>query len=175
MIKLPIRHPQTQELFAYWSSLKPGNGKAPFWSDFSPAKVVKLLPNILVMEVKETTLPIRLFGTGLVETLGRDATGQNYYDFVPIEMHAEQREHMSKVVSTPACAVSYSKLIVEREGREIGLLSESIHMPMSGGDGQITRIVSMNSIIGEGGQSYVVDIEGRTKEDLILERFLLPA
>lgn len=175
MIKLPIRHPHTKELFAYWSSLKPGDGRAPFWSDFSPAKVVKLLPNILVLEVTTTTLPIRLFGTGLVETLGRDATGHDYYELVPVEMQTEQREHMNKVISIPACAISYAKFIIERAGREIGLLSESIHMPMCASDGQVSRIVSMNSVIGGDSENYVVDIGGHTKEDLILERFFLPA
>lgn len=175
MIKLPIRHPHTKELFAYWSSLKPGDGKAPLWSDFSPAKVIKLLPKMLILEVKDADLPIRLFGTGLVETLGRDMTGRDYYELVPKEMHTAQREHMNNVVSTPACAVSYSKLIVERGGREIGLLSESIHMPMCADDGQVSRIVSMNSVVGGEGENFVVDIDGHTKEDLILERFLLPA
>ncbi|MBV1934041.1 MAG: PAS domain-containing protein [Parvibaculaceae bacterium] len=175
MIKLPIRHPDTKELFAYWSSLKPGNGQVPLWSDFSPAKVVKLLPKILVMDVQEPNLPIRLFGTGLVETLGRDMTGRDYYDLVPAEMQLAQREHMGKVISTPACAVSYSKFVVERGGREIGLLSESIHMPMCAADGHISRIVSMNSVVGGEGENFVADLGERTKEDLILERFLLPA
>lgn len=175
MIKLPIRHPHTKELFAYWSSLKPGDGKAPFWSDFSPAKIVKLLPKILILEVKDADLPIRLFGTGLVEAWGRDMTGQDYYDLVPAKMKTAQQEHMNQVVSTPACAVSYSKFVVKRGGREVGLLSESIHMPMCAEDGQISRIVSMNSVVGGEGENYVVDLGGRTKEDLILERFLLPA
>lgn len=79
MVAMRIDHPRLRELYAYWDD-KRGERVAPRRGDIDPVDLPKLLGNILICEVQHSPRDFifRLFGTALVDALGRDLTGVRF-------------------------------------------------------------------------------------------------
>ena len=164
-------NPKTKELYAYWRSLQTQPGAAPPWSAFNPARISKNLPHILVIEIGgEDNFKIRLFGTALVEALGRDLTGTNYFDLIPSAIKEKQHRHIDKIITTPACGVSYTKTLIETEEGQVGLLSESIHLPMADETGAINRLCTQSVSVEEKVVEYSFAPDEVTFDNVVLKR-----
>jgi hypothetical protein len=79
-----IDHPRLGELYSYWDR-KRGGAPAPARADIDPVEVPRLLGNILICEVQDAPRDFifRLFGTALVEAVGRDLTGERFSTLFP--------------------------------------------------------------------------------------------
>jgi hypothetical protein len=62
------------DLYAYWLA-KRGSRRMPARNDLSPGEIVLLLPHLIISEREGDEFRVRLFGTGVVQDLGFDATG----------------------------------------------------------------------------------------------------
>jgi hypothetical protein len=81
-----------KDLHAIWLE-KCHGGRLPGRADFDPTQLPpKLLPWMTIFDVEGERLHIRLVGTGIVEALGKDTTGQ-YLDELPNTdvLHARAR------------------------------------------------------------------------------------
>lgn len=78
-----ITSDRLRELYAYWEARCSGR-PAPRRSDIDPVDVPQLLPLMAICEVLQAprSYVVRLFGTGLVEMLGRDLTGKAIHDIL---------------------------------------------------------------------------------------------
>lgn len=74
-----IDQPRLRELYAYWND-KRGERVAPRRADIDPLDLPRLLGNILICEVHDPPrdFTFRLFGTALVDAVGRDLTGARF-------------------------------------------------------------------------------------------------
>lgn len=73
-----------KEVFSYWASLK--NGRAlPLRADFKPAKIVRRLPTVSLVDVSFdcSRFRFRLAGTGLRDIFGEEVTGR-YLDQIAL-------------------------------------------------------------------------------------------
>jgi PAS domain-containing protein len=71
-------HRRTLRLYHYWLSIRPPEGGTPRRRAFDPVAVPDLLPGIWLLDVQREPfrLRYRLAGTGIVEAIGREVTGQ---------------------------------------------------------------------------------------------------
>jgi len=71
-------HPRIARLYRYWLSIHPPAGGVPGRQHFDPVDVPELLPGIWLLDVQHRPfrLRYRLVGTGIVEAVGREVTGQ---------------------------------------------------------------------------------------------------
>ncbi|MBL8671836.1 MAG: PAS domain-containing protein [Alphaproteobacteria bacterium] len=71
-------HPKVQAAFDYWTEIQPGSGLAGR-QHIDPARIVPLLPNVYLLDVlrgARLDYRYRIFGTELVNRVGRDLTGR---------------------------------------------------------------------------------------------------
>jgi hypothetical protein len=75
-------HRATAELYAYWDA-KRGTRDVADRADINPAEIVRLLPNLLVLDVLEGGIDfrVRVFGTALVELMHEERTGKLVSEF----------------------------------------------------------------------------------------------
>jgi hypothetical protein len=71
-------HPRVLRLYRYWLSICPPGGDPPRRRAFDPVAVPDLLPGIWLLDVQRAPfrLRYRLAGTGIVEAIGHEVTGQ---------------------------------------------------------------------------------------------------
>lgn len=72
-----------REVFEYWTSLRDGD-RLPARTDFKPARIVRRLPMVSLVDVAfdASRFRFRLAGTGLRDMFGEELTGR-YLDQVP--------------------------------------------------------------------------------------------
>ncbi len=66
-----------RQLFQYWDE-KRGDRRAPSRDDIDPAEMLKVLPNVCLIDIEADPrrYRVRLMGTELVKWYGRDITGR---------------------------------------------------------------------------------------------------
>jgi hypothetical protein len=65
------------EFLTHWNSI-PRDGLVPHLSDYLDRLNVKIQPWTIIADMTADKMPIRLFGTGIAEVMGRDFTGVDY-------------------------------------------------------------------------------------------------
>lgn len=77
---LRCRDERLLNLRDYWDGKRSGR-PMPSRQDIKPTEIVRLLPNVLLVDIEKEPfrLRYRLIGTKINETMGRDSTGK-YYD-----------------------------------------------------------------------------------------------
>jgi hypothetical protein len=77
MLETTDWHPRAVQLYRYWLSICPSSG-LPGRRHFDPVAVPDLLPGIWLLDVQRHPfrLRYRLAGTGIVEAIGHEVTGQ---------------------------------------------------------------------------------------------------
>ena len=90
------------ELYAYWLA-KRGPRRMPARDDISPADIKPLLPHLIITERDGDQFRYKLFGRGVVEDLGYDATGYFVGEFLNNpNYYSEWRAVMEKLVALQA-------------------------------------------------------------------------
>jgi PAS domain-containing protein len=69
------------DLYRYWDA-KRGSRKAPTRRDLDPLEIVKLLPNVALVEPEQNGYRWRLMGTAIAGDFGRDLTGKMFGEYV---------------------------------------------------------------------------------------------
>jgi len=79
-------------LYQYWLKMK-GDRPMPSRADLNPVDIVKLLPNLALIDVEQETgrYKYRLIGTETVQAMGFDPTGQYLDKFPLIEKLLKQK------------------------------------------------------------------------------------
>lgn len=101
-----------REVFDYWSSLKNGRD-LPLRTDFKPAKIVRRLPTISLVDVAFdfSRFRFRLVGTGLREIFGEEVTGR-YLDQIPYGVqHDHWHDIYRRVARSGQPAQGYTPLL----------------------------------------------------------------
>ncbi len=74
------------DLYRYWEAKRGSGRKAPTRRDLDPLEIVKLLPNVaLVQPEQDGRYRWRLMGTAIVTDFGRDLTGKLFGEYVASE------------------------------------------------------------------------------------------
>jgi hypothetical protein len=155
---LRIEDPALVRIHGYWGSLRVGHELPPV-DRFDPLDLVPHLGDLFIVRVdprpagSEPVLRYTLIGTRLVETLGRDATGQVVQDTFPAGHPVA--EVYRRLLQRRVAVRTHGRLDwVNKDYRSF----ESILLPLVGPDGGIVKVVGaavygryQGSIVGDGG------------------------
>jgi hypothetical protein len=132
-------HPSLRELHAYWLSKK-GSLVAPPRSAIDPAEIVKLLPNICLIDVigNPPLFRFRLFGTNLVAAYGRDLTGDFLNEIDMGALGPQIANEVTRVVQERRPQAVRITVTKQEDGRH--LQYERIALPLSN-DGQTVNMI----------------------------------
>ena len=70
------------DLYRYWEAKRGSGRKAPARRDLDPLEIVKLLPNVALVEPEQDGYRWRLMGTAIASDFGRDLTGRIFGEYV---------------------------------------------------------------------------------------------
>jgi len=98
------RSAESRAFEAYWRSLRSWNELVPSRAKFHPAKALRFLRDIVLLEAAceaSRQFRIRVAGEGYTELVGHNVSGQNHLDFVPEWLHADAIESGRLMINTP--------------------------------------------------------------------------
>jgi hypothetical protein len=125
---IAFRHPSTANFFQYWDKL-PKKNLVPDRSDFDPLKIVKLMPQIVMVEYHESNAPsFRLVGTEIVDRLGFDPSRKSYLSFMDQKLTAVFWSVSQAILSTP-CGGYFRVKVKSAHGYTFDL--DFLDLPMS--------------------------------------------
>ena len=125
---MALEHTAAQRFLNHWKSLIV-KGLMPSLHDFLGVANPELQPNIIILDVLSAEqVPIRLMGTGLVQTLGRELTKTNSIDIY--DSHLKKRVGASCMAMVKQPCGQLTQRMVNTAG---GLLvpAFSIALPLS--------------------------------------------
>lgn len=127
---------------AWWEDTRQRSGElTPKRSDLRPGDLMRELPNLFILEIrKPDEVFIRLWGTGVVEMLGRDLTGSNLMDYYTAEAGRFYGCFLEAMASTP-CG-GYTDRRVEVEDK-YAFDVPSLQLPLRDNDGKVKMVVGM--------------------------------
>lgn len=135
--------PQTEEavkLLDYWRAL-PRDGLVPGKSDLNPARILPLLPHIVMLELESREMfRLTLVGTEHGIRCGEEMTGGNYLDRVNPATKSHTVERMWQTIAHPVGSL-YTYDEVARSGRRARI--ESLHLPLADEAGRPRYIVAL--------------------------------
>jgi hypothetical protein len=101
-----MKHPSSQEFFAYWNN-KRGEARAPDRSDVEPEAVRELLGDIFVLSCEASThYPFRVAGTRLCALLGHDLKDRSFSGLFDPEGRREIEDIITAVTEEMLPAVA---------------------------------------------------------------------
>ncbi len=130
----------------YWLSLPKTDG-IPSRTDFHPEQIPDLLPYMVIHElIAPDLITLRLAGTAMAETYGKDITGMNYLSFVEKDRRAKASEAIFLVCRHPA-----GMLVQLLSTTESGMLinRESIAFPIRDDTGSARFVYFCSSPVSE--------------------------
>ncbi|MBL8642286.1 MAG: PAS domain-containing protein [Rhodospirillaceae bacterium] len=101
--------------FAHWRSI-PRAGLIPALSDYLDRPKPDIQPFSMIVDLGPHGMPVRLFGTGLTELLGLDATGFDYTQAVRPSRRAQVLERDAMCATHP-CGLRVTLEAVSGNGR----------------------------------------------------------
>ncbi len=138
---------QTQSLFNYWCTLG-GQDLVPSRSDFRPAAVLPLLPNLMILEFRtDGSLVYRLVGTACVEKLGIDMTGSNLFDYVAPHQRHKAEMLTNKLRALPCGLIVHEKM---RSKHKTPFVVELIYLPLRDRDGAVSQLIASATVLERG-------------------------
>lgn len=93
-----MRSPLVRDAYAYWVGKKNGD-RLPARADIDPVDIPRILPHISLVEREAETgrYRYRLFGSALVDILGREPTGKYLDEIYPDFEQSESRRYRDQV------------------------------------------------------------------------------
>jgi hypothetical protein len=114
MVSLPFRTAGSRILAGAWLDFA-GDRIAPARRDIDPARLVKVLPNIVILQYAEPeTIRFRLAGTDFFTTFDREMTGQSYLELIPPDQREATRQRLFTIVRHPCGLLA----VLGKEGSE---------------------------------------------------------
>lgn len=139
--------PRTTRLYHYWLSIHPAGGGLPGRQHFDPVAVPDLLPGLWLLDVQHQPfrLRYRLVGTGIVEAIGREVTGQWLDEAHPhIDGNREFIERYEQAVTTrtPSWRKGKPRLWAHKDYRTI----ENLLLPFAR-DGSVVDMLAAFTVL----------------------------
>lgn len=133
-------------LLEYWQARK-GDRALPGRPDLDPVDIGPLLPHIILIDVERAPerFRVRLVGTHVVDTLGRDNTGRYYDEVYRPEAYATFVEGIRRVIAGRAPLSGYGQVYFAA-GREY-LTYESLTLPLAA-DGRTVDMLLVGLHVG---------------------------
>jgi len=113
----------------YWRSIR-GDALVPLKSDFNPADIKQLLPNIMIFDIisePSPSLMIRLAGSSLREHWHVEPTGKDYLDYLP---EGEQMDVFNGFTTMCAKPCGRWRRLETHFESHLSILSESTLFPL---------------------------------------------
>ncbi len=141
-----LRYSEASESVArYWHELPRRNSKiVPYRSDFRLHEIAPYLDETFMSKFsKPDELIILASGSKLVKILGADITGQNIFDLVPAENHAQQIEYYRLLKALP-CAGALTRWGASLKERPF--VYRTMQLPLLGDSGEVEFFVGTGVI-----------------------------
>ncbi|MCB2106100.1 MAG: PAS domain-containing protein [Rhodobacteraceae bacterium] len=139
----------------YWAGL-PRQGLIPSISDYLDRVPAKLQPAVAIIDAySPTEFKVRLFGTALVELLGKELTGG-----APLDMYAEAFKAKACEVAWESANRPCGYLCIRRYRNHAGVVVDApgISLPVDGGRTHRQTMLNFTSLYGA--QSRKTDADG---------------
>ena len=134
-----VFHNNTEQLMAYWRSLRRG-GALPVRRDFDPTQVFELLPQLFMLDIGAARLPFRLAGEFLIDLHGKPLKG---VDFQGLFVTASRRivaQATLAALGDPEPVVLDAEAFTE-DGRSMTL--EIMLAPLTDAEGRPERLLGL--------------------------------
>ncbi len=134
--------PRFRDLKAYWDA-KRGTRAMPRRADIDPLELRKHLGSLVLIEVLPgmTDFRMRLIGSTIVETLGRDSTGKLLSELKPADVNWWRFcDDLYRTVATRA-VVARARGNLRMVGRDFRSF-DSVLLPLDAGDGTVGMILA---------------------------------
>ncbi len=133
---LPIQDGKLRQLYRYWLEMR-GEGMMPPRAAFEPATVKQLLPDLLLLDIDQSTgrLLVRVLGTHVATIYGEDYTGR-YLDEIYFGSNTEM-----VMADYETCAREGRPVLAERDFRSVRNVAyrmERLILPFSD-DGKVAN------------------------------------
>jgi hypothetical protein len=130
-----MKHPSTQEFFAYWDEQR-GENRAPDRGDLKPEAVRDLLGDVFVLACDEADrYPFRVAGTRLCALLGRDLKDRSFPDLFDTGGRREIKDIITAVTEDLLAAIAGITATSDQGTAHLELLllpfNHRAHMPLS--------------------------------------------
>ncbi|MFC3051328.1 PAS domain-containing protein [Kordiimonas pumila] len=138
----------TQELVACWQDLPRYDGLVcPKRSDFSSIRIGAFLAEVFISEwIGDENLSIIQAGTKLDRVLGKDITGQNIFDVLPLELLAEELKYYHTLRDTP-CAGMITRSALNLKGKPV--IYRTMQLPLADSHGNVRYFVGTGVALSE--------------------------
>ncbi len=141
-------HPIIKKVYAYWQK-QAGDREMPFFGDIDPIDIPALMPHVTIGEIidrKNMSIRVRLFGTALSQVTGDDRTG----------MTLEQNGHEAEPPDRQEMIIRWRFLALKCIEEERPLFTTRVHsnpsrefltthtavLPLSDSSGKVERIMA---------------------------------
>ncbi|MEQ8736533.1 MAG: PAS domain-containing protein [Rhodospirillaceae bacterium] len=150
----------------HWESLRDG-GLLPSIQAFLENPAPEFQPNVMLTDIVGTSrMPIRLFGTALVDLFRSDQTGNDVLQAFTIPRSTSSFLELSKVLLAHPCGTYNMKTASTAKGKTIDI--ESISLPLQSGTSSPPCIVGFHRCISElDDDDYVYQLTGYTESSWI--------
>ena len=148
---LPVRpdlsDPRLVALYGYWEAKRAGR-TMPTRADIDPLEMKAWLGNLLLIDVGgEGRFVYRLYGTGFVNSFGRDMTGRSVDELPPEQQERVRCDYQAVCASHQPRARLYTAAfevpdlgVSARQQTEV-VTWERLVLPLSDGDLQVTMLL----------------------------------
>jgi hypothetical protein len=129
------------EFMSHWTSI-PRVGLVPHLSDYLDRPNVNLQPWTIIADMAADKMPIRLFGTGIAEVMGRDFTGLDYL----LAIEEKSRRHVlerDRQCTTQPCGLSLELTATTANGRSFDYNVMALPVRRAGNALSLIHITSM--------------------------------
>lgn len=155
---IEFRNPRSKEFAERWLSFRTV-GHLPRWSDFSPSEVGRLLPHVTVLEWDgPDRLLYKFAGQGMVDRIGIDLTGTDFFEWVTPEAKGFVQSQGSKIFDHPSGVLT---IMEETYNSGTSRLTENVVLPVTPLAAGRNLIVT-HSVQIDGPDYAVEQDEGRT-------------
>jgi hypothetical protein len=148
---LPVRpnlsDPRLVALYGYWEAKRAGRSM-PTRADIDPLEMKPWLGNLLLIDViDEGRFTYRLYGTGFVNSFGRDMTGRSVDELPPEQQERVRADYQSVCASRQPRARLYTAAfevpdpgVSSRQQTEV-VTWERLVLPLSDGNAEVTMLL----------------------------------
>ena len=127
------------DLYRYWETKRGSARKAPTRRDLDPLEIVKLLPNVALVEPEPDGYRWRLMGTAIATDFGRDLTGKRFGEYVD---SSEFVKNMTKGfdVALELATPIFDESLFETDFGSVHAVSRLI-LPLIGAEGSRSMVI----------------------------------
>jgi hypothetical protein len=100
-----MKEAANKSLYAYWNALR-GDRKAPQRLEIEPSRIASHLPDTFILErIDSATLVFRLAGSRVVEAMGAELRGKNFFELFDARDFEALRDDIDTVTESGAVSV----------------------------------------------------------------------